>query len=78
MMTYSKTLLATTHYSLKGSARWMAFELIDPDSEKDMHHTKASDMWAYGMVIYVSGSKRSLIKTAKSLYVGTDIGSVAI
>ena len=34
-----------------GSLRWMAPELFD--LEGSMAHTKESDIWAYGMTIYV-------------------------
>lgn len=44
--------------SLKGNVRWMAIELIDPQAPlgTQIHqlHTKATDMWAFGMVLYVS------------------------
>jgi serine/threonine protein kinase len=46
--------------SLKGAARWMAPELMAPDlmapadiPPKHEFHTKATDMWAFGMVVYV-------------------------
>ena len=55
----SKTVIGTT--ALKGVMRWMAPELIEPDEEDEMEdrtrhacHTKATDVWAFGMVIYVS------------------------
>ena len=41
---------------LRGNARWMAIELLehDPNVIADHSlHTKASDVWAYGMVLYV-------------------------
>ena len=41
----------------KGSARWTAVELIEPDPDDILgtrtFHTKSSDVWAYGMVLYV-------------------------
>ena len=41
-----------------GSSRWMATELIHSawHNVNGGHefHTKASDVWAYGMVVYVS------------------------
>lgn len=47
---------ANTTTSVKGSARWMAVELLDPTANETVdigNHTKQSDVWAYGMVIYV-------------------------
>ena len=45
--------------SLGGNARWMSIELFDPSILEDSNrnhglHTKQSDVWAYGMVVYVS------------------------
>ena len=45
--------------SLGGNARWMSIELFDTsileDSDRNHElHTKRSDIWAYGMVLYVS------------------------
>ena len=45
--------------SLSGNARWMSIELFNPSVSEDSSrnhelHTKRSDVWAYGMVIYVS------------------------
>ena len=41
--------------SFKGSMRWTAPELIVPPNEPQAHsfQTMASDVWAFGMVIYV-------------------------
>lgn len=41
--------------TFKGSVRWTAPELFTPTDEPLEHlfHTKASDVWAFGMVIYV-------------------------
>jgi serine/threonine protein kinase len=54
----SVTIAGTT--SLKGAARWMAPELMAPElmSPADTpptheFHTKATDVWAFGMVVYV-------------------------
>lgn len=84
MISYSQTILATTsHNSLRGSARWMAYELViqemgigDEDNDLEssgsgspeakystqksgsMAHTKASDVWAFGMIIYVGPSNK--------------------
>ena len=49
------TVAGTT--SLKGSLHWMAVELVNPSSfapEEGKSHTKKSDIWAFGMVVYVS------------------------
>jgi serine/threonine protein kinase len=41
---------------LKGNVRWMAIELIEPGVHEQRHnfHTRQSDIWAFGMVVYVS------------------------
>ena len=44
--------------TLRGSIRWMACELLIGPSqidETEMTYSKDSDIWAFGMVIYVSG-----------------------
>ena len=55
-LTYSNVDLKTSSYGkLKGSYQWMAYELlafIDGD-DQEILCTKASDIWAYGMVLYV-------------------------
>lgn len=54
---YSMSALQTTAYdNLKGTAHWMAYELLDFLDRMDSQVvcTKESDMWAFGMVIYVS------------------------
>ena len=41
---------------MKGNTRWMSPELISIEDDEDIEnafHTKASDMWAFGMVVYV-------------------------
>jgi serine/threonine protein kinase len=50
------TITETT--SLKGSLRYMAPELLEesPTNSKQQLHTKESDVWAFGMVVYVSYS----------------------
>ena len=40
---------------IRGTIRWMAPELLTYDPEmKSNLHTKASDVWAFGMTVYVS------------------------
>ena len=66
----SATVMGTT--SLKGCIRWMAIELIEPQTEltsipetepeylqqrRHNFHTKPSDVWAYGMVLYVRSTQ---------------------
>ena len=55
MMSATQTLMASTNLDggIKGTVRWMAIELFDIE-EGEAGHTKASDMWAYGMTVYVS------------------------
>ena len=46
----SVTITGTIH--LKGSMRWMAIELLESDPNvvaEHSLHTKASDVWAFGM-----------------------------
>lgn len=54
----SKTLTGTN--SLKGNVRWMSIELLDwrvhATIPQHQFHTKASDVWAFGMVVYVCAS----------------------
>ena len=67
MMSATQTLMASNNSDggLKGTVRWMAIELFDIE-EGEAGHSKASDMWAYGMTVYVSHGafafkRRSLI-----------------
>ena len=51
-----ESMTVTGTKSLKGNVRWMAIELIAPmdvDSGGHQFHTKESDVWAFGMVLYV-------------------------
>lgn len=53
---YTNADLQTSSYGrLKGTCRWMAYEILEvvEDTRKEIVCTKASDIWAYGMVIYV-------------------------
>jgi serine/threonine protein kinase len=55
LMINSVTIAGTK--SIKGNMRWMAPELILPGEEPQHScHTKATDVWAFGMVAYVSGN----------------------
>ena len=56
---YTVTAFITTHHEReKGTMNWIAPEIanyIDGDgNENEIICTKESDMWSYGMVIYVS------------------------
>ena len=48
------TVTGTTAFNF--SSRWLAFELIDPSNAAGTArlHTKKTDVWALGMVLYVS------------------------
>lgn len=47
--------VSTTHDGqIKGSARWMAIELYSATGETEPIHTKETDVWAFGMTLYVS------------------------
>ena len=52
----SQTITGTS--SLRGCVTWMASELLNPSaySHGPSHqlHTKSSDVWAFGMILYVS------------------------
>lgn len=54
MISATQSIMASTNHdgNVKGTVRWMAVELFDIE-EGDAGHTKASDMWAFGMTIYV-------------------------
>lgn len=40
----------------KGTCRWMSPELLLPPVGQSASHTKESDIWAFGMIVYVSYS----------------------
>ncbi|EJD03396.1 kinase-like protein, partial [Fomitiporia mediterranea MF3/22] len=48
MVSATAAFAATTSGGFKGSVRWMARELI-----LNGHHTRESDVWAFGMTAYV-------------------------
>ena len=55
-LVYSNLNLKTSSYGrLKGTCRWMAYELAKSieNVNQEIIFTKASDMWAYGMILYV-------------------------
>lgn len=57
MTNYSQQkLLSSTPDGSKGTVLWMAPELFGIDDDSDVRPSKASDMWAYGMVVYVCTS----------------------
>ena len=56
-LAYQNSDLKTSSYGrLKGSCRWMAYELLEAteDTSKPIICTEASDIWAFGMAIYAS------------------------
>lgn len=51
------SVTTTTTAGVGGSVRWMATELLAPKSTMDAgKHTTQTDVWAYGMVLYVSAA----------------------
>ena len=48
--------------STRGSTRWQAYELFDigEDGTKSPQHTVMTDIWAFGMTVYVRESKAVL------------------
>lgn len=54
MLAASRTLGSATSGHLKGSARWLAIELLQmSDSGSQPVHTLETDVWAFGMTIHV-------------------------
>lgn len=54
MLAGSGTIGSTTSGHLRGSARWMAIELLQMnDSSPNPVHTFESDIWAFGMTVHV-------------------------
>ena len=53
------TVTGTTTF--KFSSRWLAIELVEPSDLTDTVrlHTKKTDIWALGMVLYVSNRHRT-------------------
>lgn len=48
------TIRLCTNGQPGGTANWMAIELLEPDESKAKSYTKVSDIWAFGMTVYVS------------------------
>lgn len=47
--------VSTTHEGdPRGTIRWMAVELLNPQAGAQPKHSKETDVWAYGMTVYVS------------------------
>ncbi|EJC97441.1 kinase-like protein [Fomitiporia mediterranea MF3/22] len=57
MLSATASVAAITSGGLKGSIRWMAYELLDFESLDGGHHTKESDVWAFGMTVYETLTK---------------------
>ena len=53
---WSKALMSSSQDSPRGTTRWMACELVK-DVKFCAPCTEASDMWAFGMTIYVRISR---------------------
>lgn len=68
MLDSSQSLFnSTTHGGdIKGSTRWMAIELLNAIEGKEPKHSKETDVWAYGMTLYVRISFKSIC-TIKSM-----------
>ena len=69
---------ATVTFSATGTVRWMAVELfaVRPDDDDSPVHTEATDIWAFGMVIYVCFFARALSTahySAPHRWTGSDI-----
>lgn len=55
---------------MKGTINWIApemaqivFDIIDGRDVKEIRYTKQTDMWAFGMVIYVSSNSSPILFT---------------
>ena len=56
-LVYSDPNMKTVSHNAKGTFPWMAYELAQillGITESEFICNEASDMWAYGMVLYVS------------------------
>ena len=75
----SKTLVGST--SLRGNMRWMAPELIMPvegDELEHSGHTKATDVWAFGMVIYLRDNEVLKIMQFADIATGSVVREITI
>ena len=77
----SVTIAGTT--SIKGNMRWMAPELILPEEgvvPKHSCHTRATDVWAFGMVVYVYSEHVLWITPCAStdIVIGSAIGQCTV
>lgn len=48
-----------TSHSVRGTARWQAVEFFRLGEGPPPEHTKNTDLWAFGMTVYVSDAKYS-------------------
>ena len=79
LLVNSMTVAGTS--SLKGVMRWMAPELILPNEEIQMKHachTKATDVWAFGMVVYVSGMDSAEVCFRLTRWSGGTVGEHSV
>lgn len=56
MDSYSYSFLMTSQTSqdqTKGTLPWLAYEIVAGTGTEDTPYTKASDMWAFGMIVLV-------------------------
>ena len=55
--------LTTSSYNVSGTLRWMASELFSDDNSKT--YLLASDVWSYGMTIYVRNLSKYFLSPIK-------------
>ena len=60
----------------KGTVRWLAYELILGIGSNE--HSKETDIWAFGMTIYVSSRLHFLTRPKRSPLQGTFVSEVAV
>ena len=57
MENYTRTILKTSQDCVRGTERWIAYELLVQASiSVGLQCTPATDMWAFGMVVLVRHS----------------------
>ena len=71
------SLWQTTSGSLKGSIPWLAIEFLKP-GKLQYRHTKETDVWAFGMTIYVSKHSYSIYMSLMPTLAGTPIPEAAL